>query len=131
MPVTVDWDDAEQTIICFFCVGVWRWPHFEEAWDQANAMIATVEAEVYIVVDISRSGLIPANAIASFRRLVSTRPRQPNAGDVVIVGADRFIELMWRTLAAYATFDFEVDFAPDLASARKYIRDRRGSSGSQ
>jgi hypothetical protein len=70
---------------------------------------------------------MPVDVVSQFRNLVRSRTRHPRAGDVVVIGTDHYIELLWYTMAALLTFPFSVHFERDIAAARQYIAKQRAN----
>jgi hypothetical protein len=125
MPVTVNWYDDEQTIIRYEIIGLWKWPEFQDAWHQANGMVAGVDHPVDFIVDLTASVLVPAEATRRFRQLVAAHPRHARAGNVVIVGADKYIVMLWHIMSSFIAFPFDAHFEADLEAAQQYIQDQR------
>jgi hypothetical protein len=92
MSITVDWDNAEQTIIRQIYQRHWQWDEFFEAADQTRAMVKTVSHQVDIIADFLNSGPLPLGpAMMNARRALSDLPSNWNS--LVIVTANGFIRM--------------------------------------
>ncbi len=84
MTITVEWDDAEQTILRNDYSGSWTWEEYIEAGRQNNALIAAMPHRVDIIANM-REGTMPrgGSAIAISTRVIRSAP--PNRGIIVVV----------------------------------------------
>ena len=92
MPVHVNWDDAERTIIRVEYVGSWTWEECFEALSQANGLSASVDHPVARIVDTSEGSMTPPNAMAQIPTLVKLV--DPRMDMHVSVGANRLGHMM-------------------------------------
>jgi hypothetical protein len=92
MPVYVNWDDAEQTIIRLDYVGSWTWEECFEALSQAKALSASVDRPVARIIDTSKGSLTPPNPLAQLPTLVKLV--DPHMDFHVSVGANRLSHMM-------------------------------------
>jgi hypothetical protein len=56
MPVRVEWDNPDKTVIRYEMQGDWNWNEFRPAYNQAKAMLAEVPREVNFILDLRGSG---------------------------------------------------------------------------
>ncbi len=95
MPVSVIWDNEEQTIIRYVFEGRWTLDELFVVMEQEDQMIASVEHMVDIIVDFQNSGTVPDHLIANFPKIFeSSSASHPNVGITVIVGAAGFAEML-------------------------------------
>jgi len=92
MPVHVNWDDAEQTIIRLDYVGSWTWDECFEALHQANVLVAQVDYPVARIVDMSAGSLTPPNPMVQIPTLI--RLIDPRMDIHVTVGANRMSHMI-------------------------------------
>lgn len=92
MPVSVNWDDPEHTIIRMEYVGSWTWEDCFDAMRQANALSASAGRPVARIVFTGEGSLIPPNPIAQFSTLLKLV--DPNMDIHVSVGANRLSHMM-------------------------------------
>jgi len=83
MPVTVEWGNAEKTILHVKFTRPWNWDEYYPIYADGYAMIETVTHKVNIIMDFSKSdGRLPANALTHFRKAASNS--HPRRGVVII-----------------------------------------------
>ena len=89
MPVTVEWDNEDKTIIRV-TMGEYTWDDIESSSRQEQEMLDGINHKVDFIVDIT-STKIPKDVLANFQKFAAAPPyTHTNAGLVVIVGANRF-----------------------------------------
>ncbi len=95
MPVTVEWDNEEKTVIRFDYDGAYTWEDVYNAMDKSNKMMETVEHSVAHIIDVRKAGSVPPNALSHARRIeAKTHPRRSYH---VTVGANTFVRVMFNT----------------------------------
>jgi hypothetical protein len=84
MAITVEWDDADKTILRNDYTGAWTWDEYIEAGRQNNELVASVPHRVDIIANM-REGTMPrgGSAIAISTRVIRSAP--PNRGIIVVV----------------------------------------------
>ena len=92
MPITVDWFNDEQTVLCFTYIGAWGWEEFYGSIQQSHKLMAHVNHTVHILIDVQDSQLFPTNMLSHLHQLRSIA--HPNTGDVVVVGANSFLRTL-------------------------------------
>jgi hypothetical protein len=85
MPVTVAWDDEEQTIIHFAFIAPWTWDEFRMAVEKGWIEGRHHAHRVHAIVDFTRIGPMPSGYLTHFSRAAMTRV-SPNVGVIVVVG---------------------------------------------
>jgi hypothetical protein len=95
MPVSVIWDNEEQTTIRYIFEGRWTLDELFAVMEQEDQMMTSVEHMVDIIVDFQNSGTVPDHLIANFPKIFeSSSASHPNVGITVIVGAAGFAEML-------------------------------------
>ena len=92
MPVHVDWDNEDRTVIRYDLAGHWNWHEFEVAVEQSFAMTESVTHTVHVIIDMRQSLSIPDGAILYFKRLLQAAPA--NRGLYTVVSQDRAVDKM-------------------------------------
>ncbi|MCK6578821.1 MAG: hypothetical protein L6Q98_12005 [Anaerolineae bacterium] len=76
MTVTVEWDNAEKTILRTDSYGHWTWDEYHHAVDTALAMIRAVDHEVHLVNVRHLDSTAPeGNALPHLRRVMRDLPK--------------------------------------------------------
>jgi hypothetical protein len=96
MKVRVKWDNPERTAILMVFEQGWVWDEYAAAQRDCYALIQSVPHVVDIIIDSTISRGIPPNAIAQARNFTRTRPE--NAGQIIVVGASKFVRTMGQTV---------------------------------
>jgi hypothetical protein len=124
MTITVQWDNAEKSIVRYIYEGPWTLNDFNTAYLQARELMDTVDHKVHLIIDVTKSGLLPSNVLARSQSVA--RRHHPNEGSVVIVGASTFIrslleiyQRVYSDLVAPGKFHT----APNLEEARRLLHD--------
>ncbi len=127
MSVTVQWDNAEKTIIYQTFDGRWTWPDFHAVWDEVTTMAKGIDHPIDFIVDMRRSHLIPDQVFRQMRR-VGSDTLDARIGLNVIVGANTFVQTFWSLFCRIygdAARTFKVDFATTPEEAREIIAKNR------
>jgi hypothetical protein len=122
MPITVEWDNPEKTVIRMSMIGTWTW---DEAYTRASegyALLESVDYEVGIIIDMTQSHHVPDRAISNAQAMI--RRRHPRTGLTVFVRANTLFTTMWnifsRIYTALAKKQNSV-FADTLEDARAIL----------
>jgi hypothetical protein len=91
MPATLEWFNADKTILLETFEGHWTLQDFCDLVDQAADTLATVEHTVHIILDLANSAALTAQLTSGMRYALRKLP--PNQGIVVFVGADTFVQV--------------------------------------
>jgi hypothetical protein len=95
MPIQVQWDNEDKTILRYQYEGAWTWDDLYTALAQGYEWIDTVDHTVDIIIDLRQSSIIPSSALTHARNL--DKHRHPRIGLTIAVGANRFIQLLADT----------------------------------
>lgn len=126
MPVTFEWDNAEQTVMRYDLDATWTWEEARLAMSESWVLIA----ERGVIVDsvaTSQSVHLPPQAMPHMKALTQNRPA--NAGVMVLVGPSTFIKTMFGIFnTVYSNMlqrDSQVVFAESLDEAREIIKHKQ------
>lgn len=125
MPVNIEWDNDDQTIVRMEMVGHWTWDEAYAGAERGYAMLQSVEYEVGVIIDFSRSAGLPPNALPNARRMIQRR--HPRTGLTVFVGANTLFMALWNVFAkVYTLFAQKQNsiFAATVAEARRILEQR-------
>ncbi|MFQ3568623.1 MAG: hypothetical protein SNJ59_16680 [Aggregatilineales bacterium] len=84
MPITVDWYDAERTIIHIHYFGRWTWAEVSVTSDSHNALRAQVSHRVDYILEYQRAHYLPPRYGENFRYVMATYNLE-NCGLIVFV----------------------------------------------
>lgn len=123
MGIQLSWDDDTHSIIYWRFEDRWTIEHLEAAVVKNREMLDTVSERVDLILDISRGGLVPLNLVR-FIRYYRITPH-PLSYLKILVGADDYLQLLWRNIAPFAPRHLQIEFADSLDEARKMIAQDR------
>lgn len=117
MPVWVDWDNAEKTIVHQVIRGEWDLNEFYVMVDASRALMSEVNHRVDIIMNLSDPASVgPTNLMSAMNRVIETAPK--NIGFVVIVRASPFIRsvitVACQNMPEFAARIHYVDFLPEV-----------------
>jgi hypothetical protein len=126
MGIRIEWDDDNKIAIRYTAEGRWTWDDFYQATNLSREMMDSVPHEqVDYIVDMSKGGFLPQNAMSQLGRV--SRSRHAKAGRLVLVGTNAFIKalvnVMAKVNARSATNMYVVD---TLDEARLVLAAHRG-----
>lgn len=127
MPITTDWDNPEKTIIRHIYEAKWALTDYHAAIETAHKLIDTVDHKVHIIADVRNSKILP-NGVISQGRSVASRPKHPNQGMTVIVGAGGLIRGMFDVFQKLYGRNVDINsykFASSLEEAHKVLEDMK------
>lgn len=126
MPITVVWDNEEQTIIRQDFNDEWTWADHAQAVKTTHALIETVAHPVDVIANLIHSRTWPQDPLSYARRNMQQAP--PNAGLTVIVleGGNLFLEtLLGIFRRIYRGIGNRLEIVHTLAEARALIASQR------
>jgi hypothetical protein len=124
MPIHVDWDDAEQTIIRYTFSSPWTWNDYRAAIDRAWELAQSVDHPTDTITDMSNSRLWPEGLFTNIRKSVVEIPDTTQS--VVLVGGGMFVEMSISVLRrVYRSPGARFLTAHSLDEARQLILQRR------
>lgn len=121
MPVTVEWDNPEHTILRTESHGHWTWDEYHHAVDQALVMIKGVDHPVDLINMRAIDAITPpGNALPHLRRVMRDLP--DNHRLTIMVNPNMQSKLMvgiFKRLVPVFTRTFQM--VPSLQEARELI----------
>lgn len=82
--ITIEWDDAEETIIRATFVGRYTWEEYFQSQEQGNAMVESKAHRCDLIVDLSRARATSAGpALTNAKKTLELAPT--NLGLVVVI----------------------------------------------
>ena len=123
MGIQLNWDDDIHSIIYWRFEERWTIEHLEAAVVRNLQMLDTASDRVDLILDISQGGLVPLNLVR-FIRYYRVTPH-PLSHLKILVGADDYLQLLWRNIAPFAPRHLQIEFADSLDEARKIIEQDR------
>ncbi len=128
MPIHVEWDDTEQTIIRYTFSSPWTWNEYRAAIDAAWDLARTVDHPTDTITDMSGSRLWPDGLFTNIRKSVVEIPDTTQT--VVLIGGGLFVEMALGVLRrVYTAQKTKFLTAKSLDEARALIRARRSEGG--
>ena len=124
MAIVTRWIDKKRTIILLEFESEWSWEDLEDAVQQADNLICSVENFVDLIIDLEGTS-IPKDIFSAAKTLLASGEARPNEGARVVVGANGALRTIYQTI--HKTFNQAMDgrevlFADSLADARAIIR---------
>jgi hypothetical protein len=119
--ITLDWDDADQTIFLQRFIGSWTWAELFDTWDKTYQIMEDVPYDVDFILDFTEGAVLP-NHFFSNLRVASLLNAEARVGIRVVVGVSPMLERFWDVFSqayesAAETFNFEVAGTLDDARA--------------
>ena len=128
MPVTVEWDNEEKTVVRMRLDGNWTWDEVYPASQEGYAMLESVSYVVDLIMDMRQSRGIPNSSIFHARNTIGKR--HPRTGLTVFVGANTLFFTIWRVFnRVYASLRVEQQFtfADKIEEAREMLAKHHAS----
>lgn len=127
MPVTVQWDNDDKTIVRMEMVSRWTWEEAYAGSEEGYRLLETVPDEVGVIIDFSGGAGLPPNAITSAKGMIQRR--HPRTGLTVFVGANSVFVSLWGIFSRIYTLFAQKQnsvFASSLDEARAILAARYG-----
>ncbi len=126
MPITINWLDADKTIIRYEFEGHWTWTDLHDAIKQVNSMLESVVHPVYVIIDVSKGSVVPSGAISQMR-MGNMNPASNWAGGV-FVGMSTFLRTLISTFGrVYPKMGERYIVANSMDEALQIIKQKRSS----
>jgi hypothetical protein len=91
MPIRIDWDNAEQTILYVRYEAPWTWGDFYDAAKECAVLASTVSHQVFVIAEMV-GGFMPQGAPFVHGEKVMKHATNAHMGFVVVVADNRFIQ---------------------------------------
>ncbi|MCA0459040.1 MAG: hypothetical protein LCI00_34135 [Chloroflexi bacterium] len=115
MPVSMDWDNADHSIIRVTFQGQWERDDIERMITKGVSMLETVNHEVDSIFDFTQSTFSPRKLLASVDRMENTH--NPNERLVIIVNANIYIRSVIKVARVLAPKTFAYIYFVDCLSS--------------
>ncbi|MBZ0280208.1 MAG: hypothetical protein K8L97_05675 [Anaerolineae bacterium] len=110
MPVTVEWDNAEKTIVRMRMIGKWTWDEAYNAQKEGDALINSVTYPVCAIIDLRESGGVPLSAMSNARSMSAKQNSRVKM--TVFLGANTLFVSLWNVFSkVYTVFVTRHPFA--------------------
>ena len=127
MPITVQWDNPEQTALMILFQRPWTWREFDAAIEHMLNFFNSVNHRVDVLFDIRDGGFPPPDAIKHFKRAAEID--HPNGGLLVYIAPrvlvqfiNSIIKIMTMAFSGSGTFEApKFIFTKSPEEARSYL----------
>lgn len=125
MPVTIEWDNEEPTVIRTTFTQPWQWEDYQDAIDRILVMCRETTARVDMITDFTHGGTFPAgNATPHIQRFRNNKPA--NFGLLVVVNPNLYVQTMINTVnAVNQSKDAPSIIVKNVAQAHEVIQKSR------
>ena len=97
MGIQVAWNTPDTNIILFSIDDKWTWDDFYGAIRGAHEMMdASAYEHIDFILDMQNGETLPSNILSRMKSV--SQNRHPKSRDMVVVGAGRFPEVMFRMI---------------------------------
>lgn len=130
MPITVEWDNPQQTALLFTYQRPWTWKEFDAAVEQTLAYADSVNHRVDVIFDLRKGGFPPRDAVWRFKSAAEIT--HPNVGQYVYVAPSMLvhfvknvIQILNRAYGGFGSFQVpHIEFTKTLEEARAFLAKR-------
>jgi hypothetical protein len=121
MGVSVEWANAEKTVILWTITGQWTWTEFDAGYEKMRQKAASVSHTVDSIYDLRESILIPADVTTHVKFAFPHKPS--NLRHMIAVGLDSYFQLLWNTLTSIPSLrQWRAHFVDALEDAYAFIQ---------
>jgi hypothetical protein len=129
MAIVTQWDNRNKTAILLEFETEWSWADLENALQEADELIISVQHQVDIIIDMEGSN-IPKDFVNAVKKLMSENGNDArhNEGHRIVVGANKAMRAVYNTVQSTFKNQFEnrkLLFAADVDDARSILRSLR------
>jgi hypothetical protein len=89
MSITVEWDNAEKTILHFTFKSRWSREEFFEVVEVSNRMVDQIDHDIGVIIDMRDSGFLPSSLMPDLRSMSARSHARMRK--IVLVTNNRFI----------------------------------------
>jgi len=126
MGVSIRWLDDSKIVLSLEFESPWTWEEFSNASEQVNTMLDTLDHVADVIIDFRKSKGLPAGFLSQARKMGSKS--HPKRGIVVIVGANRFIQVAVDTVrAVYRQIVKNIQIADTVEEAQALLATQRAA----
>jgi len=120
MPIHVEWDNAERTILRLEFSSPWTWDIYEAAVAESTRKIGTTSQPVAMIVHAEGVDSLPQGALSRFRQSGHLIPA--NLGEICVVTHNTLMTLLLTTLGKISTgIGLRLSLVDSLEEARRKI----------
>jgi hypothetical protein len=127
MPISIEWDNPQQTAVVITYQRPWTWKEFDAAIEQLVARFDSVQHQVDVIFDIRNGGFPPPDAMKRFK--AAAEIEHPNGGQLVYVAPSllaqfvkSLVQVLERAFWSFGTFEGpKFVFTKSLEEARAYL----------
>lgn len=120
MPVSMDWDNQDRTVIKVSFDGIWDVSDIQRMITKGVSMLETVDHKVDSIFDFTNSTFSPKNLLSTLDRMENTY--SPNERLVILVNANVYIKSIAKVARLLAPKTFaNLNFVNSLDAAYALI----------
>jgi hypothetical protein len=131
MPITIAWDNPQQTVVLFTYQRPWTWAEFDAAVEQTLTFASAVDHRVDVIFDLRKGGFPPPDALWRFKDAAEIS--HPNVGQYVYVAPSMLtnfvknvIQILNRAYGGFGNFRVpDIVFTKSLEEARAFLDQQR------
>lgn len=97
MPVRIEWDNDEKTVIRYVFSGAWTWDEYLPCLEKGRQWMAETANTVCILNDMQQVTKFPPNFISKAHNVIGSRP--PNTGLAVFVTRSSIFSVLYKILS--------------------------------
>jgi hypothetical protein len=136
MPITVEWDNPEQSSLLIVFQRPWTWKDFDASVERMLNLFNSTSHQVDVIFDIRDGGFPPPDAITHFKKVAEIE--HPNGGLLVFIAPkilvqfiNSILRIMTFTFAGSGTFKLpKFIFTKSLEEAHAYLLAHRAIKAS-
>lgn len=122
MPITIEWDDSEKTIIRYTYQGKWTWEENDQISAQSVAFAKEVDHPLDVIIDFRNSHLLPERALSRFRDYLTPSDKTMSFQTAVLVFQSEFLARMLEIFSRlYSGVRGKIHSATSVEEAREII----------
>ena len=92
MPISVEWENPEQTIMRWTLSGPWTWDEYRQAQTVSHSLLRSVTHPVDVIADMRDAPTLPRDAFSRFKETEVGLPA--NRSRVILVTNSMFVRSM-------------------------------------
>ena len=121
--ITVDWANAEKTIILWQNDGAMTTKEYQEALTHSATLAKSVGYPVGVIMDMRRAGGIPKNSFSLSKQVIEEQPA--NMVITIVVSNSTFWQKIWLMFARFRpSTHINIQFADTMDAAHTLITQR-------
>jgi hypothetical protein len=100
MSIAIQWHNPKQTAIHLELRRGWTWDELNDAIQEVDKLITSVEHTVHIIIDIRKAGSIPGDFMSMAGDIFANGEARANEGKRVVIGAGSLIRIAYNGILA-------------------------------